>query len=134
MGQKFIAINGNRLSLNDVEHGILRPLWKDVRIHYALNCASIGCPNLAKRAFTAARLEAMLEEAAADFINHPRGFARIEGKLRASSIYNWYGEDWGSVTDILDHARSYVRGETAKLLADADSIDSYDYDWDLNAA
>lgn len=132
--KKIITVNGSRLSLNDVEHGILRPIWNDVRIHYAVNCASIGCPNLAPRAYTAERLEAMLEQAAVDFINHPRGFARIDGKLRASSIYSWYAADWGTEADILAHARHYARGDAAALLADAVRIDSYDYDWKLNAA
>ncbi|MBA4747574.1 MAG: DUF547 domain-containing protein [Sphingopyxis sp.] len=132
--RKIITLAGNRLSLNDVEHGILRPIWRDVRIHYAVNCASIGCPNLAPQAYTAARLEAMLEQAAIDFINHPRGFARVDGKLRASSIFNWYGSDWGSVGDIIAHARRYARGDTSALFADATGIDTYAYDWALNAA
>lgn len=131
---RIVGVNGSRLSLNDVEHGILRPVWKDVRIHYAVNCASIGCPNLAARAYTAERLEAMLEQAAADFINHPRGFARIDGKLRASSIWKWYASDWGSVGGILDHARRYARRQSATLLEGADRIDRYDYDRKLNAA
>jgi hypothetical protein len=132
-GKKIVRVNGSALSLDNIEHNILRPIWKDVRIHYAVNCASIGCPNLAARAYTAERLEAMLEQAAVDFINHPRGFNRIDGKLRASSIYNWYASDWGSVSDILDHARRYARGETAEMLAGVSAIDSYDYDWKLNA-
>lgn len=132
--RKIVTVAGTRLSLNNIEHGILRPIWRDVRVHYAVNCASVGCPNLAPRAYTSANLEAMLEQAAADYINHPRGFTRIEGRLRASSIYNWYAEDWGTQADILAHARRYARGETAVLLADATRIDSFDYDWALNAA
>lgn len=132
--RKIITLAGTRLSLNDVEHGILRPIWRDVRIHYAVNCASIGCPNLAPQAYAAARLEVMLEQAAIDFINHRRGFARADGKLRASSIFNWYGSDWGSAGDIIAHARRYARGDTIALLADATAIDGYDYDWSLNAA
>lgn len=132
--KKVITIKGSRLSLNHIEHGILRPIWKDVRIHYAVNCASIGCPNLAPRAYTAEQLEAMLEQAAVDFINHPRAFARTDGKLRASSIYNWYGSDWGTEADILAHARRHAKGDTAELLRDANRIDGFDYDWKLNAA
>lgn len=131
--RKILTVRGTRLSLNDIEHGILRPIWKDVRIHYAVNCASIGCPNLATRAYTAERLEAMLEQAAADFINHPRGFARVNGKLRASSIYDWYARDWGSDRDVLIHARRYARGPTLDVLGNAEAIDTYDYDWALNA-
>ena len=130
--KKIIMINGIPLSLNDVEHGILRPIWKDVRIHYAVNCASIGCPNLAARAYTAANLEAMLEEAARTYINHPRGFDRVDGALVASNIFDWYTDDWGNQAAVLDHARKYASGKTKAVLGSSTEIDSYDYDWSLN--
>jgi hypothetical protein len=132
--RKIVNFAGAQLSLNNIEHGILRPIWQDVRIHYAVNCASIGCPNLATRAYTGTSLELMLEQAARDYINHPRGFAEIAGRLQASSIYDWYGSDWGTQADILTHARRFARGETANILANATRIDSFDYDWALNAA
>lgn len=132
--KKIVMVGGTRLSLNNIEHGILRPIWQDVRIHYAVNCASIGCPNLAPRAYTGAKIDLMLEQAASDYINHPRGFDLIDGKLRASSIYNWYASDWGTQEDILSHARRYARGELVTLLAGAARIDRYDYDWAINAA
>lgn len=129
---KVLTVVGKRLSLDDIEHGILRPIWKDVRIHYAVNCASIGCPNLATRAFTGEALEDMLDEAAAGYVNHPRGFARVDGKLVASNIYDWYGSDWGAQSDVLQHARQYATPETLKVLGKATGIDSFDYDWSLN--
>ena len=129
---KLLTVAGKPLSLDDIEHGILRPIWKDVRIHYAVNCASIGCPNLATRAYTGQALESMLNEAAAAYVNHPRGFARIEGKLVASSIYDWYGSDWGTQEAILQHAREYATPATLEVLGDATAIDSFDYDWALN--
>jgi hypothetical protein len=129
---KILTVGGKQLSLDDIEHGILRPIWKDVRIHYAVNCASIGCPNLASRAYTALTLEAMLEEAAAAYINHPRGFARVDGALIASSIFDWYGSDWGDQAAVLAHARKYATPKTKALLGDAATIDGFDYDWALN--
>jgi hypothetical protein len=132
--KKILMVNGERLSLDDVEHGILRPVWKDVRIHYAVNCASIGCPNLALKAYRAETLETMLEQAARDYINHPRGFALTNGKLTASSIFKWYQSDWGSEANILAHARTYASAVTAKYLNAAVSIDDYAYDWALNDA
>jgi Protein of unknown function, DUF547 len=129
---KLLNVEGKSLSLDDIEHGILRPIWKDVRIHYAVNCASIGCPNLALKAYRADTLEAMLDEAARAYINHPRGFNRIDGQLIASNIFEWYQSDWGSEEDVLAHARKYAAGETAALLKDATAIDAYDYDWSLN--
>lgn len=130
---KVLKVNGKELSLDDIEHGILRPIWKDVRVHYAVNCASLGCPNLAAKAFTGAQLEQMLEAAASDFINHQRGFARKGGRLVGSSIYDWYGSDWGNQDNILDHARKYANGKTLLLLASSSKIDEFEYDWTLNS-
>jgi Protein of unknown function, DUF547 len=131
---EILSVSGKKLSLDDIEHGILRPIWKDVRIHYAVNCASLGCPNLATQAWRADRLEEMLETAAASYVNHPRGFSKVDGKLTASSIFDWYEDDWGSAAKVLEHARKYATGATQTLLAGATTIDSYDYDWSLNAS
>src|SRR5712692_10120135 len=70
---KLLTIEGEKVSLDDIEHRILRPIWKDNRLHYALNCASLGCPNLAPGAYTSANLEQLLEQGARAYINHPRG-------------------------------------------------------------
>jgi hypothetical protein len=129
---KIVTVSGRKLSLNNIEHDILRPDWGDVRIHYAVNCASIGCPNLATKAYTSDNLEPMLEAATKAFINHPRGFGGKEGAIIASSIFDWYQDDWGSVEDVLEHAREYAEGPTAQLLEGATEIDSYDYDWAVN--
>lgn len=129
---KVLKVSGKALSLDDIEHGILRPIWKDVRIHYAVNCASIGCPNLAPQAYTAEKLEPMLEDAARAYINHPRGFTRVDGALTASSIFDWYVDDWGDQAAVLAHARKYASDKTKVILGTANEIDSHDYDWSLN--
>ncbi len=131
---EVVTVAGRKLTLNNIEHDILRPDWGDVRIHYAVNCASIGCPNLGKDAFTGSRLDEQLEAAASAYINHPRGFGGEPGRIIASNIYDWYQVDWGSEQDVLDHAREYAEGPTARLLEDASSISGYDYDWSLNIA
>ncbi|WP_432199687.1 DUF547 domain-containing protein [Erythrobacter sp. W53] len=128
-----VTVSGRTLSLDNIEHDILRPEWQDVRIHYAVNCASIGCPNLATEAYTAAKLEEMLDAAAAAFVNHPRGFGGEPGEIIASNIFDWYQSDWGSVEDVLDHARQYAVGPTAKLLEGANDISGYEYDWSINS-
>jgi hypothetical protein len=130
--KKILAVNERKLSLDDIEHGILRPIWKDVRIHYAVNCASIGCPNLALKAYRADALETMLEEAARDYVNHPRGFAFANGKITASSIYQWYRADWGTERDVISHAVKYAASGTLAFLRSAEAINSYGYDWSLN--
>ena len=133
-GDKRLKVQGRKLSLDDIEHAILRPIWKDVRIHYAVNCASIGCPNLATKAWRADQLEPMLDAAAAAYINHPRGFAMVNGSLVASNIYEWYEVDWGSPEKVLAHARKFATGQSAAMLASAKIIDGYDYNWSLNEA
>lgn len=121
------------MSLNDVEHGTLRKNWAEPRIHYAVNCASIGCPNLKATPWAAATLEEDLNQAAIDYINHPRGF-NVEGsKVTASSIFDWYKEDFGgNKSGILKHARKYAKGELKTALDAAETINDFDYDWDLN--
>jgi Protein of unknown function, DUF547 len=129
----LISIAGEPLTLNDIEHRILRPIWNDPRIHYAVNCASLGCPNLQPAAYTAATTEAMMEDGARGYVNHPRG-ARVEnGRLVASKIYDWYQEDFGgSERGVLGHLRRYAAPELAAALAGVQGIERYQYDWSLN--
>ena len=98
-----------------------------------MNCASIGCPNLAGRAYTRENLAGLLEEGARDYVNHPRGAAWQDGRLRASSIYDWYQEDFGGTeAGVVGHLLRYARSEPAlRLRGYAGPID-YDYDWSLN--
>jgi hypothetical protein len=132
--RKIATVEGKRVSLDDIEHRILRPGWRDVRIHYAVNCASIGCPNLELQPYRAETLPAMLDAAARAYVNHPRGFARVNGRLVGSSIYDWYQKDWGSEAGVLAHARKYANARTMAILGNATRIDAYRYDWSSNAA
>ena len=74
------------MALDDIEHRILRPIWRDNRIHYAVNCASIGCPNLQPLAYRAYNLEEFLERGARDYVRHPRGVHIERGVMTLSSI------------------------------------------------
>ena len=130
---KLVTVKGVQLSLDDMEHAILRPIWKDARIHYAVNCASIGCPNLAATAYTAANLESMLDNAAGEYINHPRGVNRKSRRLELSSIYKWYSEDFGDRNELKAHLLKYAKGDTVDMIKGASGSPRYDYDWDLNA-
>lgn len=130
---KLLRIEGEEVSLNDIEHRILRPIWQDNRIHYAVNCASLSCPNLQDQVFTAANLETLLNEAARDYVNHERG-VRIEGnKMYASSIYKWYKVDFGdSKTSLIQHLIEFADPALAGHLRGFSGKIKYDYDWDLN--
>jgi len=130
---KLITVENIELSLNDIEHSILRPIWKDKRIHYAVNCASLGCPNLSKSVYSANNLEKMLNSAAYDYINHPRGVKIENNKLILSSIYNWYKDDFGSKKELLQHLAEYTEGPMKEKLNSWNGSIKYGYDWDLNA-
>ncbi len=131
--KKLVRIESEELSLNDIEHRILRPIWRDPRIHYALNCASLGCPNLQREAFTADNSEALLDTAAREFINHPRGVSVRNGSLHVSSIYVWFGEDFGDdEAGLLSHLRKYAAEPLATKLTNVKNVASHDYDWALN--
>ena len=91
-----VTVNDTELSLNDIEHRIIRPLYDDYRIHFAVNCASIGCPNLSANAFEASDLDQQLDDAAADYLNHPRGIDIQQDSLQISTLFKWYADDFGS--------------------------------------
>ncbi|MES2683116.1 MAG: DUF547 domain-containing protein [Pseudomonadota bacterium] len=134
---KTLKVEGVELALDDIEHRILRPIWRDPRIHYAVNCASLGCPNLATRAYTAANMETMLDEGARAYINHPRAATVEQGRLVVSSIYLWFIEDFGgNDAGILAHLRRYASATKHAELAPFKSLgDNSDrYDWGLNDA
>ena len=129
---KIMKVSGVDLTLDDVENTILRPIYGDNRVHYTVNCASVGCPNLAAEAYTGAKLEAMLEAGAKAFINSPRGVA-IEGdKIKASSIYDWFKADFGgSEATVIAHLNKYASPELKEKINKIGKIASYDYDWTL---
>jgi len=133
--KKLLRIEGEEVSLDDIEHRILRPLWHDPRLHYALNCASLGCPSLQPQAFAAAAMEARLDEAARGFVNHARGVRIADGRLIVSSLYRWYAADFGgSDPAVIAHLRRYAAPPLAKALALLSSIAGDQYDWSLNDA
>jgi len=122
------------LSLNDIEHEILRKKFKDARVHAAINCASKSCPPLASEAFTADKLGAQLEQQMKGFVADPtrNRIDPAKKELSVSEIFKWFAEDFErdakSVPEFLarfapaDQA-DFVRGAKLKYL---------DYDWDLN--
>jgi len=133
-GKKLVTVEGEEISLDDIEHRILRPIWKDPRIHYAVNCASLGCPNLLAEAMTASNKETYLDTAARTFVNHPRGADVENGKLRVSSIYSWFEEDFGgSEAGVIEHLKKYANDDLRAALQSINSISSDRYDWALNS-
>ncbi len=135
-GAKLVQVEEKEISLDDIEHRILRPIWQDNRVHYAVNCASIGCPNLQGEPFTAENTERLLEKGAREYIRNPRG-ARFAGDRRMvlSSIYDWFQVDFGgSEKGVLRHLSRYAEPDFAERLDRFDGDIDYEYDWDLNGA
>lgn len=134
-GKNLIAVEGEDLSLNDIEHRILRPIWRDPRVHYGVNCASFGCPNLLKKAYTAAAVDRMLDAAARGYVNTARGAKIGADGLTVSSIYVWFRDDFGGNDQaVIDHLKRYAAPDLRAALDGRSSIDAHVYDWALNAA
>ncbi len=133
---RLVTVEGRRMSLDDIEHETMRPTFRDPRVHYAVNCASVGCPNLQNRAWCAATLERELDAAASAFVNHPRGVTVLpDGRLRVSSIYTWFREDFGgSEAGVIAHLRRYAAPALATRLGEQTAIAEDAYDWALNDA
>lgn len=130
---RLAQVEEQELTLNDIEHRILRPIWRDNRVHYAVNCASIGCPNLASQAYTAENTEFLLEQGAIEYVNHPRGVTLEQGELQISSIYKWYMDDFqGSKKGIKKHLLHYAKPTLRKQLQEFEGDWDFDYDWNLN--
>src|SRR5919106_1508282 len=80
--EPLLQVQGRPLSLNDVEHGIVRPIWQDARVHYVLNCAAAGCPNLGRHEYTGRTIGRAMDEAARAYVNDRRGVHIDVGPLR----------------------------------------------------
>lgn len=129
----LITVAGQAVTLNDIEHRILRPIWRDRRIHYAVNCASLSCPNLATQAYTASNAEQLLAAGEIAYINHPRGVSFDgRGRPRVSEIYDWYGEDFATDDQGLLEYFAQHHEELAAQLRSYQGRIRYAYDWSLN--
>lgn len=131
----LISIEGVDLTLNDIEHRILRPIWRDPRVHYVVNCASIGCPNLRDRAYPGTGIDTLLDQAAAAYVNDPRGVSIVDGEVSVSKIYDWFIEDFGgSEATVLRHLQHYAAPELAARLEAIGKLSDEHYDWSINSA
>jgi hypothetical protein len=131
---KRVTVEGKELSLEEIEHEIMRPTFKDPRVHYAVNCASYGCPNLPPKAFTGATLDADLDAGARAFVNHPRGVTvKSDGTLQVSSIYHWFKVDFGGTdAGVVAHLKQYAEPALKAKLDTITTVGGHAYDWALN--
>ena len=127
----LLKVEGQDLSLDDVEHRIVRPLFRDPLSHYALNCASYSCPNLATTAFTHTNLSALMAENAVKYVNHTRGVDVSRGSITASKIYSWYAGDFGGRSKLKSHWSQFAEPDLSGAIKAA-RIGRFRYDWSLN--
>ena len=145
--KKFFKLFGQDSYLDQIEHEILRKpgSYNEPRVHFALNCASIGCPMLREEAFVPERLEAQLEQQAVRFLSdRSRNRVSAQGRLEVSKIFDWYKQDWSSGYQGIQSRERYFakyaklltdNAEHQKLVADGKAPLAFlDYDWSLNDA
>ena len=132
-GAKQVTVEGEKIALDDIEHRILRPIWKDPRIHYVVNCASVGCPDIPPVAVTADNAEKLLNDGAARYVNHTRGVTVDGTRIVVSSIYSWFEDDFGgNEAGVLNHLRRFAAPALMTKLKGRDGYDDHTYDWKLN--
>jgi len=122
---KWIKLGDKTYSLNNVENDILRPQFKDARIHFAVNCAAKSCPPILNRAWTAENLNKNLDQQAKAFINNPKFNKISPTEVQLSKIFEWYAGDFGNIVDFLNPYTSL------KINAKA-TVKYVEYDWSLN--
>ncbi len=125
--QKIIILGDIRISLNDIEHEILRKM-KEPRIHFAINCASYSCPKLLNEAYTAVQLERQLHQAAVSFINDPKRNRISENKAEVSEIFNWFKKDFTVDGSLVSYLNQFAK----EPLHNSDKVVYLSYDWSLN--
>lgn len=128
-----VEVAMQEISLNDIEHGILRPIWKDPRVHFAMAACTLGGGNILKTAYNGENNEQLLEEARVKFMEHPRA-VRVEGnRIVLNSVFDWYRDDFGSSKNaVLNYVRENTSDEVRQAMRGLSRV-SYEYDWDLNS-
>ena len=152
---RFFTLLGREFTLDVIEHETLRKpgAYDEPRVHFAVNCASVGCPMLREEAYVAPRLEAQLEEQARRFLSDRsrNRYDAAAGRLEVSRIFDWFREDWTSGYRGFEgksapiQSREQYFASYAALLADSPEhrkvieerrapLQFLDYDWRLNDA
>jgi hypothetical protein len=122
---KKVKSGSNTYSLDEVENTIIRPRFKDGRIHFAVNCAAKSCPPLMNKAWTASNVNSNMEKMTKTFVNNTAFNTISAKKIKISKIFEWYAADFG---DLITFLNKY---SNTKIDADA-KVEYIEYDWDLN--
>ncbi len=131
--QEIARIDGQLMTLDHIEHDILRPVYKDPRVHFAINCAALSCPPLGSEPFSGETLDQQLDTLTRQFINNSESNYLDGNTLRVSRIFKWFGEDFDD--NILDFFLTYADGDFKAALEARKTeirVKYLDYDWSLN--
>jgi hypothetical protein len=131
--QKIVRIDGNVITLDNVEHDILRPRFKDPRVHFAINCAAISCPPLRSEPFQGGILNTQLDDSTRSFLNNPTSYKLDGNTLYVSRIFKWFAEDFNH--DVLSFYLKFADSELRQKLEAKRTtlnIKYMAYDWGLN--
>lgn len=130
--KEVVTVFGEKYTLDNIEHDMIRKDFKEPRIHFAVNCASLGCPSLLNKPFYPVTLNEQLESAAKGFLNNKEknSFEPKKKTLYLSKIFKWYGDDWKKMTGtpLLNHIEKYL----PEIKGQKIEIEYLDYDWSLN--
>ncbi len=126
--KKFISINNHTYSLNDIEHSIIRKQFKEPKIHFALVCAAISCPDLRQEMYSSKVLDKQLLDQTVKFLNSPKGLYIQNNILYLSSLFDWYKEDFGTTEENIINFKNYTKKDLNKIK----KIQFIHYFWDLN--
>lgn len=135
------TVGSHQVTLDEIEHNLLRPFWKDPRIHFGVNCASMSCAPLPPWAFTGDEVDEQLERLTRDFLTDPDN-VRIDGDtLAVSKYFDWYGDDFTAdgweprAESIPAFIARYGTDEVKAMVERGDpDLRFMDYDWSLNQA
>src|SRR5260221_584177 len=125
---EFFTLLGRRASLDFIEHGVLRKRYREPRVHFAVNCASVGCPMLREEAYVAARLDAQLEAQVLRFLSDRSRNRYAGGRLEVSKIFDWFKEDFEPLDAVFTRYAAALGAPGRNP-----PLSFLDYDWSLNA-
>ncbi len=127
------TIAGEEMTLNDLENDIIRARFNDPRIHFVVNCASVGCPWLQNYAFTARNIENALDRHTREYVARTLVQQADRSRMEVSSIFDWFESDFEVAGGVRAFIANHLEGDAGEYVSDeSNRIRFFSYDWDLN--
>ena len=126
--KKFFEIGDKKMNLDYIEHSVLRKRFNEPRIHFAINCASLSCPELLNEAYLPEKIEEQLQKQTVKFINDVKRNKITASEIKLSKIFSWFKKDFTKKKKLADFINQYSKIEVGRGV----DIGYLDYSWDLN--